>query len=118
VSDSPLEPADDTPGAGAWPEVRPAQLALLHRLVFDVGSLDGGDPADAVRWERVRDAANRLAGTLGALGQQPAGDTAVTLDGLVSGTDGPDQVDREQLRALTVALHEALPHSAAECLNP
>jgi hypothetical protein len=102
-----------------WREVRPAQLALLHQLVADVATVSDEGSPDAVPevWDRLRSASHRLAGTLGSFGQRPAGEAAVAIEELIGGAAGGEDVPLDRLRALTVALHEALPHSAAECLS-
>jgi chemotaxis protein histidine kinase CheA len=105
--------------AELWREVRPAQLALLHQLVADVATASGGGSPepDPEVWDRIRDASHRLAGTLGSFGQQAAGEAAVAIEELLGGSVRAEEVPLDRLRALTVALHEALPHSAAECLS-
>jgi hypothetical protein len=103
--------------AGLWREVRGAQLDLVHRLVADVASLEVGR-VDPDTWERIRDAVHRLAGTLGSFHQQPAGDTAVALEELTGGVDGPDAALLGGVRDLTAALHAAFPHGPEECPHP
>jgi HPt (histidine-containing phosphotransfer) domain-containing protein len=98
--------------AELWREVRPAQLELLHQLVDDTARVRRERDLEA--WRRVRAATHRLAGTLGSFGQQPAGDTAVTLDRLVTGVEEPDDELLERTSALVTVLHEELVHGPEE----
>jgi chemotaxis protein histidine kinase CheA len=92
--------------AELWREVRPSQIELVEELVDDAARVrDGGD---LQAWRRVRSSTHRLAGTLGSFGQQPAGETAVALDRLVTGVDEPDAELVERATALVVALHEEI----------
>jgi HPt (histidine-containing phosphotransfer) domain-containing protein len=92
--------------AELWREVRPAQLELLHELVDDTARVRR--ERDLQAWRRVRSATHRLAGTLGSFGQQPAGDTAVALDRLVTGVEEPDDQLVERASALVTILREEL----------
>lgn len=92
-----------------WLEVRPNQLELVDELAADVARVRA-DPRDLEAWRRVRSATHRLAGTLGSFGQQPAGETAVTLDRVIAGVDEPDEVKITRTVALAAALHEQLHH--------
>lgn len=94
--------------AELWREVRPSQIELVEELLADAARVR--DAGDLEAWRRVRTSTHRLAGTLGSFGQQPAGETAVALDRLITGVDEPDDQLVERAGALVVALHEEVVH--------
>jgi HPt (histidine-containing phosphotransfer) domain-containing protein len=89
-----------------WREVRPSQLELVQELADDAARVR--EDRDLEAWLRVRSVTHRLAGTLGSFGQQPAGETAVALDRIVTGVDHPDEQLVERASALIAALQEEL----------
>lgn len=95
--------------AALWAEVRPNQLQLVEELL-DATRRAEADHRDAEAWAFVRSAAHRLAGTLGSFGQDVAGDAAVALEEVVSGTDRPDDDLADRARALAEAIRAALHH--------
>ncbi len=98
--------------AALWLEVRPSQLELVDGLVADAARVRE-DPDDLEAWGRIRGISHRLAGTLGSFGQQPAGDTALALDRIVTGVDRPDDGQIAQAATLIAALEVELRSDAA-----
>ncbi|HSK22229.1 MAG TPA: Hpt domain-containing protein [Egicoccus sp.] len=81
--------------AALWQQVGPGQLTAARELETAAGQVLA-DPADTAAWDRVRDRAHRLAGTLGSFGQHEAGAIALALEDAVEGTSTPDAALRSR----------------------
>jgi chemotaxis protein histidine kinase CheA len=108
-SDAEVAGDDEFAIAELWAEVRPNQLQLVEELL-DATRRAQADHGDVDAWAFVRSAAHRLAGTLGSFGQDVAGEAAVALEEVVSGTDTPDADLAARARALAEAIRAALHH--------